>query len=651
MNIRNKSSDFKKDLAFKIFLIFSTMMQGLNAVSQTADSVFYRTGEISIFGNKVSTDNFFSPTKVSILTESEINNKNGESLADVLQTAGSVYIKSYGNSSSLSTISMNGMGAEHTLVLLNGFRLNSTQNALADLSGISKHNIERIEIMNNGASSIYGSEAIAGVVNIITKSGMQNEFGLGIKGSIGSYKSGSFRINVNKLIGRLNLNMEISNERSSNNYKYYFNNGTSHILKERLNSEYIISDYLINAVYHNGTNSEISFYSDYKSADRNIPGQETGSEPSYSNQKDFNWNNVISYKHKLSGSVLINSKLNFQNNLSEYNISTFINSYYRNLYLSSSSQITFIKNNFELISGYDLSYSALKSNELEDNIKRIQPGLFIVSEIDVNSSLKLFPSLRYDYISDIKKSVVSGKFGLNYRPKKDLDLNIRSSAGNSFSSPTFNELYWKDLGSKSIIPETAVNFDAGLIYGFDFITRNILEITYTYINAKNKIVWTPNSGVNWTPSNLSSSRSQIISADCKLNKMFSADFSSGIDLLYSYTSSVKSAEDFENDPAAGKQIFYVPFSLFKLNLNAEYKNSGINFFYSFTGKRFTDQENINFLPPTDILEGNVYHKFNFGKINAQVRLEANNILNTDYQIISGYPMALRNFKISVSLDY
>ncbi len=634
-----------------LLLLLNFLFISQNAVSQSTDTALYRTGEISVFGFKVSTDNFFAPTKIRTITSKEINNKNGESLAEVLQTAGGVFIKSYGNASSLSTVSLNGLGAEHTLVLLNGFKINSTQNAQADLSMISKNNIERIEILNNGASSIYGSEAIGGVINIITKTDFSNRPLIGMTIKYGSYNSGLFRMNVNKSFSRLNLNLDYTKERSPNNFKYYFNDGINRILKERLNSGYSASDYLLNASYRTGKNSELNLYSDYKKADRNIPGQETGSAPSDANQKDNNFSSIISFRHGFFGNILANTKLNYQNNYSEYSNGTFAKSYYRNIYLSNSSQINFTGNNFELISGYDISYSALKSNELEDNIKRIQYALFLVSEFNINRNIKLFPSARYDYISDIKRSVVSGKLGLNYRPVRDINLNFKASSGNSFASPTFNELYWKNLGNKTLNPETAFNFDAGMIYGFKYFSSNTIELTYTYINAKNKIVWTPDYNGNWTPQNLSNSESKVFSADFKIDRKFSSKFSSEIDFRYSYTSSKKTEPDYANDPTTGKQIFYIPENLFKINLNLNFLNSGLNVFYVFTGKRFTDQENIGFLPANDLIEGNIYHRFNLNKVSAMIKLEVNNILNTDYQIISGYPMALRNFKVSVSLDY
>ncbi|MEZ4691172.1 MAG: hypothetical protein R3A12_13820 [Ignavibacteria bacterium] len=62
--------------------------------------------------------------------------------------------------------------------------------------------------------------------------------------------------------------------------------------------------------------------------------------------------------------------------------------------------------------------------------------------------LRIFPSARYDYISDIDKNVFSGNFGINLKPFRKSDLNIKASAGNNFAAPTFNELYWKTLAIK-----------------------------------------------------------------------------------------------------------------------------------------------------------------------------------------------------------
>ena len=68
-----------------------------------------------------------------------------------------------------SGIQMNGLGNDYILILINGKRINGDTGGQNDLSIINPANIERIEIVKGAASSLYGSDAIAGVINIITK--------------------------------------------------------------------------------------------------------------------------------------------------------------------------------------------------------------------------------------------------------------------------------------------------------------------------------------------------------------------------------------------------------------------------------------------------------------------------------------------------
>ncbi|MEO6693793.1 MAG: TonB-dependent receptor [Ignavibacteria bacterium] len=604
-----------------------------------------------MISNKINTDIFFSPSKIKLIERTDIENKNGETLGDILQLAGGVMLKAYGGNGSLNTISTNGLGAEHTLVLLNGFKLNSAQNAQIDLSTISKDFIERIEVMNNGSSSLYGSEAMGGVVNIITKNISGKNLYFKLNGEFGSHSQRKISVEAGKELRNINFNINFSKETSLNNYDYFFNNGAEKIKKERFNSNYKIDAYSFNVNFKIHSHSKLNLLTYYNELMRNLPGIEAGSEPSKSNQTDHNWNSIISYENVLTKNIDIKSQINFQNNLSHYINTNVSNSFYKNINISNSAQINYSKKHFEIIPGYEISYASLKSNEIEDNTRRVQAGLFIVSQFKPNTSIKFFPSIRYDHISDIKKNVFSGKLGINFNPVKHLNWNLKSSIGNNFASPTFNELYWKDLGNKQLKPESSVNFDAGSIIGFDLYSKNLLEITYTFIEAKDKIVWSPNNSGIWSPANIGRSVSNTFMIEVSAAKRFLKNLNLKFGLIYSYTSSIKKSIDFPGDPSYDKQIFYIPKELAKYNLSIKYKESGLNIFYSFTGKRFTDFENINFLPAVDLLELNIYHKVKMGNFLAGIKFELNNVFNEDYQIISGYPMPLRNFKFNFSFEY
>ncbi|MEP7145819.1 MAG: TonB-dependent receptor [bacterium] len=620
--------------------------------SQSYDSSKFKTEEIKVYSNKILTDKFRSPTKVQVLNKIAIENKNGETLSDVLQIAGGVYVKSYGGNYSLNTISLNGMGSEHTLILLNGFKLNSSQNNQLDLNTISKDNIEQIEILNNGSSSIYGSEAIGGVVNIITKNNSINDLKLVLNGQFGSYNQRKIYLGAEKKFKYFRLGFNYSKEKSLNKYKYYFNTGSEYILKQRENSGYDNSIYSAEVSYNVKKNTPlIKYFTSFSNHGRNIPGLETGSAPSSSSLNEMNWNNILSYEGSLSKLFLFKTQINFQNNLTHYSDGLITDSYYKNIYISNSTQTSFIKRNFEIVAGYEINYSTLNSNELEDHVSRVQPAVFLVSQIDLSEALKIYPSIRIDYISDIKKNVVSGKFGINFKPFSNLKLNFKASAGNNFAAPTFNELYWKDIGNKNLKPEKAVNADFGTIYEFSLFSKNTVELTYTYINAEQKIVWTPNSNGLYTPKNIEKSSSDVLLVDINLYKIISRDISVSAGINYSHTLSIKKSQDYTNDPTYGKQIFYIPVNLAKLNLTIQYKDAGANLYYTYTGRRFINFENTEQLPAVNIVEGNIYKNFRINKLNAKIKIEVNNILDQNYQIIAGYPMPLINYKVILNIEY
>src|SRR5690606_4959822 len=87
-------------------------------------------------------------------------------------------------------ISLRNLGATRTLVLVNGKRVGITTSGLQDISSIPTAIIERIDVLKDGASSIYGSDAMAGVINIITR---RNYNGAEANVYFGEYSEGDGR--------------------------------------------------------------------------------------------------------------------------------------------------------------------------------------------------------------------------------------------------------------------------------------------------------------------------------------------------------------------------------------------------------------------------------------------------------------------------
>jgi outer membrane cobalamin receptor len=146
-----------------------------------------RLGEVVVTATKTEKDIQDMTQSVTVVTGEELRKTGATDVATAIQNATNVHIGNYGTPGSVESVSIRGAYSSQVLVLLNGIRMNSSRDGGFDLSfvPVSVDDIERIEIVRGPGSALYGSDAIGGVINIITKKPSSDQSTA--KGSVGSF--------------------------------------------------------------------------------------------------------------------------------------------------------------------------------------------------------------------------------------------------------------------------------------------------------------------------------------------------------------------------------------------------------------------------------------------------------------------------------
>lgn len=171
----------------RILVALSSILFSLSTPISVANETEERVEKITVVGSNISRAELEGPAPVTLINAEDIIKSGAPDLVSLLQklpSAGQGTFSTQGNSSDDtanggSGFSLRGLGADSTLVLLNGRRIaispfaKNIDTSFVDLNTIPLAAIERVEILQDGASAIYGSDAIAGVVNIVLKSSME----------------------------------------------------------------------------------------------------------------------------------------------------------------------------------------------------------------------------------------------------------------------------------------------------------------------------------------------------------------------------------------------------------------------------------------------------------------------------------------------
>nr|MDE5941484.1 TonB-dependent receptor [Muribaculaceae bacterium] len=234
-------------------------------------------------------------------------------------------------------------------------------------------------------------------------------------------------------------------------------------------------------------------------------------------------------------------------------------------------------------------------------------------------------------------------------------LELRAFYKHSFRMPTFNDLYYADMGNSRLDPERAVQYNGGAVVRKEMASgflRGWNVNADAYLNyVTNKIVAYPKGQqFRWTMLNLG--RVRIKGIDLGASATVNPAGSLLVTLRGQYT--FQEAIDITDptDSYYRDQIPYIPRHSGSAVVNASWRGWGLNYSFIYVGERYNQQENIlyNYTEPWYTSDVSLSKDFSVSGVGIRVLAEINNLLSQDYDVIANYPMPKRNFRFTFRVE-
>ena len=620
----------------------------------------------------------------------ELRKLNSFSVADAIRYFSGLQIKDYGGVAGLKTVNIRSMGTNHAGVYYNGIQLGNAQNGQVDLGKFSLDNIEEISLYNGQKSDILQSAREFGSSGSIYLTTRRPRF----KDSINAHlmakvKFGSYGLLNPALLYEhkhcANVSVATSAEwiTSKGNYKFRYRRvDASGALKYdttavRHNSD--IDALRIDAGLYGGFGTgKWNVFAYHYTSERGIPGAIVNNVWKRSERL---WDRNSFLQGSLDWDIL--PKLSTRTNVkyaSDYthyvnndtDIKLTDNVYkQRELYLSWAARYA-LRSNWDVSMAYDFQWNDYEGFDLEKDEDMETPmntatrGTHYISAataFTVGDRLKVQASILETFVNEEKrqrdkapnKSKVTPGVFLSYQPWKKQELVLRAFYKTAYRMPTFNDLYYTDMGNPALLPETATQYNVGFVYDRsqeDNTFRNFhLAVDAYYNEVKNKIVsWPQGPQFRWTTINLGRVEIKGIDASMACTLAFPYGWILTGKVQYTYQEAIDVTNP--SDTYYRDQIPYIPWHSGSAIVGLTWGTWSLNYSFIYVGERYNQQENIayNHTQPWYTSDITLMKEFHVGKVGLRITAEVNNLLDQDYDVVLNYPMPMRNYKFGLTVE-
>ena len=609
----------------------------------------------------------------------ELERLSAHSVADAMRYFSGVQLKDYGGVGGVKTVDVRSMGTNHLAVSYDGIVLGNAQNGQIDLGQFSLDNIEEVTLYNGQKSAIFQAASdFASASSVYLRTRMPR-FEVGhrtnFKARVKYGASDMLRTSVlweQRLGSNVSLSTNAEFMTASGRYKFRYRrknldgtvawdttaireNGDIHAERVELN---------LHGMLNQGQWQLKGYF--YNSA-RGIPGAIV--------------NNVWS-RGERQADLNTFAQASWQKSFGERFSTRWLAKYafYRTHYVNRDSTVLPVDNTYrqqefylstanvvEILSGWSASLSYdLRWNKLDADMynfaypTRWTNMLSLATAIDYRR-VKVQASVVGTLVSDRTQKSTKRKndsqltpaLFANVYPFKGKWLSLRAYVKQSFRMPTFNDLYYTEIGSANLKPERATQFDFGFLLNKHLkATALSLQADIYYNKVEDKIIAYPKGQqFRWTMLNLGEVYIRGLDVVGSLSGTVFRDVTTTVRAQYTYQKAI----DITNPsrPFYRHQIPYIPRHSGSLIVGVDWQRLSLNYSFLYTGERWNAQVNndYNYMQPWYTSDFSASYRFKLMGCEMKALAEVNNLLNQQYDVIANYPMPGRNFSVGVEARF
>ena len=602
------------------------------------------------------------------------------SVADALRYFSGVQLKDYGGVGGLKTVNVRSMGSHHVGVFYDGVEVGNAQNGVVDLGQFSLDNVEEVSLYNGQKSAIFQPATEFGNAGSVYIRTRRPKFSEGehrhLRLQTRAASSDMLRLSSlweERISASLcsSLNAEVLSSSGKYKFRYRRKNADGSVAYDttavRQNGD--IWAVRLEGNLHglfNGGGWALKGYTYH--SQRGIPGAIV-SNVWRRGERQGDHNSFV----QLSGQKAISSSFSTRW-LAKY---AYYNTHYVNrdsttrhvdnryrqqeVYLSSSNVVELLPGWSASLS-YDFRFNTLRADLPLFAYPHRFTNLMSVATAYNHRRFSIQASLLGNSIKDHARTLASRKstqtltpaLFMNVAPWSAVPMTVRAYAKKSFRMPTFNDLFYTDMGNAALNPESAIQYNIGVNYSTlsqPRSTRVSLSMDAYYNTVHDKIVAYPKGQqFRWTMLNLGRVHIKGMDVEAQVIQQLTPMWRLDVRAQYTY----QDARDVTNptDTYYHHQIPYVPWHSGSLVVGVASDRWTLDYSFIYVGKRYNQQENIryNYMQPWYTNDVHASYTFKWGKKRCRLTAEVNNLLDQDYDVILNYPMPKRNYAVGLTVE-